>query len=43
MVAEHSDRWTLRDAVVLHATGDQAVRGLVHVLCENIAWAQEIE
>lgn len=44
MVAQHADRWTLREAVYLGAGGNEhSVGGLTHVPVVNIAWAQEIE
>jgi hypothetical protein len=41
--AQHADRWTLRDAVVVTAAGDRPAGGLQHVPVANISWAQEIE
>lgn len=40
LVAQHSDRVTLREAIYL--PGDKAIDGLVHVPVANVAFVQEI-
>lgn len=40
--AQHSDRWTLRDAVMVTPLGENALGGLQHVPVANIAFAQEL-
>lgn len=42
LVAQHSDRLTLREALYLHSSGDQPVGGLVHVPRRSVSWIQEI-
>lgn len=43
LVAQHADRLTLREAVYVHASGEQPAGGLVHVPTEAVAWIQELE
>ena len=43
LVAQHADRFTLREAIYLHSGGEQEVGGLVHVPIEAVAFLQEIE
>ena len=43
LVAQHADRWTLREAVYLGGSSEHSVAGLTHVPVANIAWAQEVE
>lgn len=43
LVGQYADRLTLRDAVYVHASGEQPVGGLVHVPTVNVAFVQEIE
>ncbi len=40
---QYADRWTLRDAYVVTAVGENAAGGLQHIPVANIAWAQELQ
>jgi len=42
LVARHSDRITLADVVVLHASGEQPANGVAHIPWANVAWIQEL-
>lgn len=42
LVAQHSDRLSLREALYLHSSGDQPVGGIVHVPVASVSWIQEI-
>lgn len=42
IVATHSDRWTLREVVYLHRSGEQPAGGMAHVPVSRILWVQEV-
>jgi hypothetical protein len=42
LVAQHSDRWTLEQAIYRHSSGDQPIAdNVVHVPTANISWYGE--
>jgi hypothetical protein len=41
--AQHADRWTIRDAVLVTPMGEQPAGGLQHIPVANISFAQQIE
>jgi hypothetical protein len=41
--AQHADRWTLREAVLVTPIGDRPLGGLQHVLVTNMSFTQELE
>jgi hypothetical protein len=43
LFAQYADRLTLRKAIFLHSSGEQAAGGLVHVPIASVSWLQEIE
>lgn len=43
LVAQHADRVSLSEAVVLHGSGDQAAGGLLHIPLGQVAVIQEID
>lgn len=43
LVAHHADRLVLRDAVVLHGSGEAPAGGLVHIPLGTVMVIQEIE
>ncbi len=43
LIAQHADRFTLKEPIVLHSTGEQPAGGTAHILVANIDWLQELD